>query len=504
MDSPHHPAQASGAPESSAPTEPEPDLEVDPLFKTPKSETFEEKRRRLDKQETIWARPAQNTGATSSQHAAAASAAAEQEPQEPAAEGSASLHNITHTPPSPGEGSTKHKDKKIRFDDEEAFHVDLVSATRALDADSLNKLAEGWTYDEKSNEFVLGPTQDFWSFEDGFLVRNHCWSRDSTYVLNVQELPFDLKQTDLQATNGLTMINGQKKIYVNDSETYMVGKGQWHGKTLFPLTKAAATCRRMPYAGDLESKVQNRWTLRGRGHVWTAVGVTKKRKEKDDLREGRVKLEDRLAFVEGKKAELASIFENGVWEIECHPERVDHARVMKARFVLKWTMDQKGNPRAKARLVLQGFSDPDLLQGSLETSSPTLSRISRQMLLAIAVNEGWSKFTADVSTAFLQGDRQERMLWCKIPADACRLIGCVPGTYMRLLKPLYGQADAPRAWFQVAQRRLCQCGYEIHCLDHCLYKLRNKDGKLVPLIGLNVDDLIGAGDEGDECYRQSS
>eukprot|EP00913_Durusdinium_trenchii_P001396 g1291.t1 len=225
--------------------------------------------------------------------------------------------------------------------------------------------------------------------------KNHCWSRDSTYVLNVQELPFDLKQTDLQATNGLTMINGQKKIYVNDSETYMVGKGQWHGKTLFPLTKAAATCRRMPYAGDLESKVQNRWTLRGRGHVWTAVGVTKKRKEKDDLREGRVKLEDRLAFVEGKKAELASIFENGVWEIECHPERVDHARVMKARFVLKWTMDQKGNPRAKARLVLQGFSDPDLLQGSLETSSPTLSRISRQMLLAIAVNEGWSKFTAD-------------------------------------------------------------------------------------------------------------
>ena len=72
---------------------------------------------------------------------------------------------------------------------------------------------------------------------------------------------------------------------------------------------------------------------------------------------------------------------------------------------------------------------------------------------------------------------------------------------MRLLKPLYGQADAPRAWFQVAQRRLCQCGYE--CLDHCLYKLHNKDGKLVSLIGLHVDDLIGAGDEGDECYRQA-
>lgn len=26
---------------------------------------------------------------------------------------------------------------------------------------------------EKANEFVLGPTQAFWSFENGFLVRNH-------------------------------------------------------------------------------------------------------------------------------------------------------------------------------------------------------------------------------------------------------------------------------------------------------------------------------------------
>ena len=60
-------------------------------------------------------------------------------------------------------------------------------------------------------------------------------------------------------------------------------------------------------------------------------------------------LEDRLAFIEGKKAELASIFENQVWEIELHPEKVDWNRVMKARFVLKWSADNNdnGNPRAK-------------------------------------------------------------------------------------------------------------------------------------------------------------
>ena len=36
--------------------------------------------------------------------------------------------------------------------------------------------------------------------------------------------------------------------------------------------------------------------------------------------------EDRLAFVEGKKAEL------NVWEVELHPEKVTWERVMKARF----------------------------------------------------------------------------------------------------------------------------------------------------------------------------
>ena len=95
-------------------------------------------------------------------------------------------------------------------------------------------------------------------------------------------------------------------------------------------------------------------------------------------------LEDRLTFLEGKKAELSSIFENGVWEIETDPASVDHNRVMKARFVLKWAADGKGGLKAKARLVLQGFSDPDLLNGALDTSSPTLARTSRQVLLAIS------------------------------------------------------------------------------------------------------------------------
>ena len=53
----------------------------------------------------------------------------------------------------------------------------------------------------------------------------------------------------------------------------MVGSRRWFGKTLFPLKKEAAAQRRMPYAGDMVNKTKGKWTLRGRGHIWAAVGV---------------------------------------------------------------------------------------------------------------------------------------------------------------------------------------------------------------------------------------
>ena len=183
------------------------------------------------------------------------------------------------------------------------------------------------------------------------------------------------------------------------------------------------------------------------------------------------------------------------------PTSVDHNRVMKARFVLKWASDGKGGVKAKARLVLQGFSDPDLLQGSLDTSSPTLSRTSRQTLLAISQVNHWKRWTADVSTAFLQGDPQERTLWARIRKDACQIIGVVPGTLMKLIKPIYGQADAPRQWFIVARRRLESLGYKAHALDQCLYTFHDSDKHLISMVGLHVDDLLGCGQDGHPEYE---
>ena len=78
--------------------------------------------------------------------------------------------------------------------------------------------------------------------------------------------------------------------------------------------------------------------------------------------------DERAAFTAAKRKELESFFENQVWEFS---DRWDPERTMKARFLLKWRVGADGKSEAKARLVLQGFNDPDALAGELATSSPT-------------------------------------------------------------------------------------------------------------------------------------
>lgn len=111
-------------------------------------------------------------------------------------------------------------------------------------------------------------------------------------------------------------------------------------------------------------------------------------------------LEDRRAFHEAKCTELRS-------------------------FLLKWTKNGDGAPRAKARLVARGCADADALAGDLETASPTASRLGRTWLLSLsASSNAW--VVRDVSTAFLQGLPQERQLWLKLPSEALDLLGCGP------------------------------------------------------------------------------
>ena len=369
-------------------------------------------------------------------------------------------------------------------------------------------LPSGWNYDEKTNEFKLGATEDFWSVENGFLVRNHVVGRADSFTFDrdtLHSMPIPLDSLQRYKITMPDDSHGKIMLEAINTKEVKIGTEPWIGSTMFPLSKDAAAKFNQPFFSiDKKVKKAKRLSTKFDETTWLANLPTKKKKESEaDLRESKMTLEDRLKFMEGKKAELISIFENDVWELEPNPDAVESLRIMKARFFLKWDNDGHGGLKAKARLVLQGFADPEFLSGEFDISSPTLNRSSRQVILILMSLLHWCAVTADVSTAFFEGDPQQRDLWARLPKDACNILGIPPGSLMRLIKPLYGQPDAPKAWYVVAKRKLESIGYVMHPLDGCLFRLFDENKTLISLMGIHVDNLLITGQENNRRFQQA-
>ena len=70
----------------------------------------------------------------------------------------------------------------------------------------------------------------------------------------------------------------------------------------------------------------------------------------------------------------------------------ERAGMPKGRMAVRWVHTWKvaedtGETKAKARLVVKGFIDPDLTE--IRSESPTLSRLSRQLILQISASCGF-------------------------------------------------------------------------------------------------------------------
>ena len=179
----------------------------------------------------------------------------------------------------------------------------------------------------------------------------------------------------------------------------------------------------------------------------------KKDKNKNNLTERHMTPDERAQFKAAKVKELQSFFDNQVWQFETTRE-AEPSRTLTSRMLLKWSKNPDGSPRAKARLIVRGFQDPDAWEGTVPTSSPTTTRLSRSMLLSLASTMNWPIWTSDIATAFLQGKPQSRKLWVQLPNECLELLGASSDTRMLLLKPCYGQIDAPRAWYLAAVDKL--------------------------------------------------
>ena len=275
---------------------------------------------------------------------------------------------------------------------------------------------------------------------------------------------------------------GKGKLYTDDgldSSAPPEVTTPWIGANIFQIN--GETRKELVMYSDSHQAFMN---AKQQGKEQKAAKIKKFKKGKDDINERHLGPQERALFKEAKIKELKNFFDHHAWIFQTMKE-ANPARILSSRILLKWSRNPNGTPRAKARLIVRGFANPGALAGRIETSNPTTTRLSRSMALSLAATMGWSTWTADVSTAFLQGREQDRKLWVKLPAKTLALLGGDENTRMLLLKPYYGQIDAPRGWFLEAVDRLKRGGLKQHALDPCAFLVYELDDE-----NYNSDDPV--------------
>ena len=163
-----------------------------------------------------------------------------------------------------------------------------------------------------------------------------------------------------------------------------------------------------------------------------------------------------------------------------------------------YTAYRKGEVNMK-KLDLSG--QESFIEAKKTELAPTASRLARTMLLSVTSWLSWSLTCGDVRAAFLSGKTFTRELIVRLPADCAGLLGVQHPCYMKMLKSVYGLADAPLLWYQEADRRLQKCGWQRHPMDKCCYLLNKmnvkKELQCAGMLILHVDDILVSGDQSD-------
>ena len=226
---------------------------------------------------------------------------------------------------------------------------------------------------------------------------------------------------------------------------------------------------------------------------------------------------------EGKKAEWETILSKP-HAVKIHygkqAQRIREQypdRFIGSRFVLTRKPIEEGCPidphdvqtfRVKGRWCLQGHLDPDLQekaeQGMLK--SPTLSQLGRMTLMQVISSMRWKLQLGDIKGAFLEAGPIEsrfRPLYASQPA------GGIPGlpstAVIEVCGNIYGQNDAPSAWFREFTSFACESGWSQSKLDPCLFTLRDPkhEHQLIAVMGVHVDDTALGGDEKHPLFQAS-
>eukprot|EP00913_Durusdinium_trenchii_P009211 g8659.t1 len=244
---------------------------------------------------------------------------------------------------------------------------------------------------------------------------------------------------------------------------------------------------------------------RKRGVVWLSKKMSEKGKE---VEWQRLPLHEKKEYDLAMAKELSQVaISRALRNLTAQEEmKVTPEQLMKMR----WVLTRKSDGSAKARLVVLGFMAHNLTE--VATASPTMSKVGRNLILALAAGLKFKVKAGDVTSAFLQTgiSLEDEELNVLAPPELSAMFGASDGQQkaLRVREAFYGLAHAPRKWWERCVKTMVEAGWRQLLSDKCcfaLYEPESMTGDLQPklagLAGLHVDDFLLCGAETSEYFK---
>ena len=176
--------------------------------------------------------------------------------------------------------------------------------------------------------------------------------------------------------------------------------------------------------------------------------------------------------------------------------QIPEDQILRCRWLLTWKPVEQPKPgeeatKAKARLIVLGYLDPQLEE--IPRDSPTMSKVSRMLVLQLISTEGWDLLSFDVKAAFLKGTQSDRVLGLEPVPELSQALKLKPNEICQLVKGAYGLVDAPYLWYQTLKGELTKLGFVVSPFDPCVFLLFDAQKQPIGVIGIHVDDGLCGG-----------
>jgi len=149
--------------------------------------------------------------------------------------------------------------------------------------------------------------------------------------------------------------------------------------------------------------------------------------------------------------------------------------------------DKHVKAELKSRLVGCGnFEDTD----GLRTDSPTGDVDAHNLVFSWCASSKVKIHSADISSAYLQGKQNDRVILYRIPKGGIPGEGIEEGSVIAARVPIYGTKDAGRGFWLRLKEVALDNGYSLNKILPTMFSLRDTDNKLVGVMSSNVDDLL--------------